>query len=195
MRHSNFRTLVGILCALALLGLAAWSWARTTVVVVGQGAAAGGTPATGNYRPNADVSRGSWSDNDYESTDLYTDIDDAVTTGNAGDGAVVREWETMTTYEIGMAEVTGSITSVRIHIRSSCSKPSGSLINVSISRDGSTWSSIQTVVPGYSDTFTWAYTTFTGLAWDGTTDFRVRVAQTDDSVVLIDVLYAEVNPS
>lgn len=190
------RKLITVLfCTISLAALAYQSWARTTVVVVGQGAAAGGTPATGNYRPNADVSIGSWTDNDFETSNLYADIDDAVTTGTAGDGLAVHEWETMSTYEIGMAEVTGSITSVRIHIRSSCSKPSGSLLNVSISRDGSSWSSIQTVAPGYSDTMAWAYTTFTGLSWDGTTDFRVRVAQTDDSVIYMDVLYAEVNPS
>ena len=185
-----------ILCTFVLVGVTYWAQARM-VVPTGGGTvvSGGGAAATGNYRPNADVSIGNWSDNDFETSNLYADIDDAVTTGSAGDGLVVNAWEDGTTYEVGMAEITGSITSIKIHTRAEVSQPNTSLITIYISRDGTTWVGPQTAVPGYSDTQAWGSATFTGLSWDGTTDFRVRLIGGASFVLKIDVMYAEANPS
>lgn len=183
-----------IFCFIALLGVAYWTHA-SMLMVTGQGAVAAGNVAAGVYRPNADVSIGSWTDNDFETSNLYSDIDDAVTTGTAGDGAIIHEWETGTIYEAGFPEITGTISSLRVHIRCAVSGSVDPYIDISISQNGSTWSAAQQISCGASDAQSWTATTFSGLSWTDTTDLRARLdAVTLGQVYQVDVLYIEANP-
>lgn len=184
-----------ILCVTALLAMSYLAQARMMPVTKSGGTVAAGSAASGVYRPNADISIASWSDNDFETTDLYADIDDAVTTGTAGDGNVIRDWETGTTYEGGFAEITGTISSLRVHIRCAVSGTTDPFIDISISQDGTNWIAAQRISCGASDAQAWTNTTFTGLSWTNTTDLRARLdAVNAGQVYQVDVLYIEANP-
>ena len=66
---------------------------------------AGGAAASGVYRPDGDIAVNSWFDSDIETTSLYLEIDDAVTSPTAGDTTQIREYAAETVYEFSVAHI------------------------------------------------------------------------------------------
>ena len=168
--------------------------ARMTAVFAGGGVPVGGTPATGNYRPNADSANTGWGDGD-DNIDLYAEIDDAVTSPTAGDGLRIDAWESGGLYECAFPEITGTISTIRLHHYSKIGSATDADITFYLSQDGTNWTAGQTTTLDLNDVYEWNYVDFTGLSWTNTTDLRVRIdAISTDHVYFVDVLYLEVNP-
>lgn len=188
--------------ALVSLQIAAAQWlhvpppveARGLMMVGGGVPVAGGSAATGNYRPNADISHPGWGDGD-DDIDIYLGIDEAVTDPTAGDGVYVVAWETTTVYEVAFPEITGTISALRIHYYGKKGAVAAGGLDFYISQNGTDWVGPQTGAFTTIDVYEWLYVTFSGLSWTNTTDLRVRIDPDDSGhVFYIDVLYIEANP-
>ena len=171
--------------------------AKSAIATVGGGVVpseGGGTPASGIYRPNADITATGWSDPD-DNIDIYLFIDEAVTAPTAGGGDAISAWETAGTYEAAFPEITGTISTIRIHHYSKIGSATDAAIGFALSRDGVSWETEVGTVLDLNDVYEWNYVDVTGLSWDGTTDLRIRIrANSADHVYFVDVLYLEANP-
>jgi hypothetical protein len=148
-------------------------------------------PASGVYRPDGDISLGDWYDSDVETTNLYLEIDDAVTSPTAGDGVAIRDYSSGTTYEVSIANITGSITTLRVYFRA-FGDGSSITVDVALTPDGSTWEIAQTSDTLGNYTHSWHYKDFSVTTTD-TSDLRVRFLDATGTVH-IDTVYVEANP-
>ncbi|MDX9896612.1 MAG: hypothetical protein RBS34_14280 [Desulfofustis sp.] len=188
------RIILALLLIAAPVSAANWSAVVGMYSAAGGGDGGGGGAATGNYYPDGDLSVGAdWYDNDFETTDLYADIDDSVTSGSSGDGNLVRGYDSAGSniYEFSVANITGSITTLRVHLRA---YGDGTSVNfgVALSTDGTTWETAVNTGNLANYTLTWLYVDFSVSATD-TSDLRVRFIDPNGSVA-VDACYVEANP-
>lgn len=129
--------------------------------------------ANAYYDPNATASTGDWSNSDENQTNLHTYVDDGTTADDAN-FILAYAPDPATVVEFSFPEVTGTVNTVRAHIRMKYGNATNGNEAISISRDGTNWSSyvdIGNITNAYAN-----YTVdFTSLSWDGTTDFRCRI--------------------
>lgn len=170
-----------ILLAIALILLAHLSWAGGLMMMGGGVAAVGGEAAcTGYADPTGDVTDGSWLNDGDNATDIYSHIDRALRQPDASslDEFMWSSSMASDTFEVTATNKTScSTSSVTVWINGAC-YASNTTFKISISQDGSTYTSTQDLVlPG---ALGWASATFSGLSWTGgTSSFRIRIAYTD----------------
>lgn len=140
----------------------------------------GGIPVTAAnaanayFDPNATASAGDWYNSDEDQVNLHTYVDDGTTADDAN-YILAYAPDPATVVEFSFPEVSGTVNTVRAHIRAKFGGTVGSSNEaISISRDGTNWSSyvdIGNITNAYAN-----YTVdFTSLSWSGTTDFRLRI--------------------
>lgn len=157
-------------------------------------AAGGGGAASGEYRPNGDLSLGGWDNSDYSTTPpLYLDLDEIVVSPTVGDGLQIHTWGTTTPYEMSVEDITGTVTTLRVYIYAATYSINQS-ITVDVSQNGSTWEggAVTTLLQN-DESFSWVSVDFT-VTWTDTSDFRARISSPAGATLLVDTVYAEANP-
>lgn len=160
-----------------LIVLLCVSFADAQIISIAKKKAAGGGAASNQtVDPNQTISvTGYYLLEDGETPASYISIDDGA---SANDADYIRSYgpDPQDYCEFGVAEPSsGTIGTVRVHLRMRCSGAITSDVKVQISGDGTNWTSASSNVGSVTTSFADYTKDFATLGWSGATDLRVRL--------------------
>ena len=165
---------------------------------VGTNPSGGGTPASGYYDPDGDISLGDWNiDGTPTESTAYEAVDDGIRSPTSVSEAsyLTAAWDSRT-LEMTMGEITGSVTTLRVCIYG-WDNESTATLTAQPSANGTAWETGQTYdQPTAYGSADWTCNDFT-VSWSGTTDHRLRLIRDVDggfNNMRVWAVYAEANP-